>query len=445
MSTLKFTNPDHWARIEQHLAEATAERFAFALTNTIDNGIEGPVLEVAGVILIGDRDTERGHNGWYLADQALDRVHNQAVAAGNGLVEFHNHHLGPPGFSHIDETALTPMVGYVLDLLHGTPYGAGVWAQGSVRADWWRLDGNGGVQRGRFRTVTVIGDRLQVINASPITDERFSRQLPLLGADAQAAIATLRVAIVGAGGTGSHVALGLTYLGFRDVLVLDDDLVETSNLNRLVTADQADTGSPKTIVARRRMRAIDPASQVRALPGLTATGNHPELNDTDLIIGCVDHDGPRHRLNQIAVDTRTPYIDIATGVDNAHESLALGGRVVLLLPDGPCLTCLDELDSAEIARWAKSYDQQALDRLHGYGTGTPNPSVVHLNGLAVNAALTEVVAWLSGARRPARWLDIDLLGNSTRPGIQIGPREIAERNAGCIDCGAVSATKASSV
>ena len=146
MSTLKFTDPDHWARIEQHLREATGERFAFALTNAINNGAEGPVLEVVDVILIDDCDTERGPNGWYLADRALDRVHNQSVTAGTGLMEFHNHHFGPPGFSHMDEAALAPMVAYVLDLLHGTPYGAAVWADGSVRADWWRPDRNNGTR-----------------------------------------------------------------------------------------------------------------------------------------------------------------------------------------------------------------------------------------------------------------------------------------------------------
>ncbi len=255
----------------------------------------------------------------------------------------------------------------------------------------------------------------------------------------EAAIATMRIAVVGAGGTGSQVAIYLAYLGFRHVLILDDDLVEASNLNRLITADHADIDSPKTIVARRRMRAIDPSIQVYAMPGLTVTGDHPELHDLDLIVGCVDNDGPRHRLNQIAIETRTPYIDIATGVDDSQKLVALGGRVVFIQPGDPCLTCLDELDSAEIARWAKPADQQALDRLHGYGTGMQNPSVVHLNGLTVNAALAEILAWLSGARRPARWLDIDLLGNVARPGMQIGPREVPDRSIGCIDCGGVSA------
>ena len=435
MSTLKFTQPEHWARIEQHLAGARGEHFAFALTKTLHNGQDGPVLEVVDVILIDDAEIEPNHDGWYLSDDAVDRVHNQARAAGRGLVEFHNHRGAPPGFSAIDERALAEMSPYVVDLLDGVPYAAAVWAQGAVRADWWRPGLDAGLERRPFRTVTVLGEHLRVLNAPPVGDERFTRQIPLLGPQAQGAIATLRVALVGAGGTGSHIALALAYLGFRHFVILDDDDVETTNLNRLVTADQADLHSPKTIVARRRMRAIDPRIKVRTLPGLTPAGEHSELSDVDLIIGCVDHDGPRHRLNRIAIDTRTPLLDIATGIDERGTPVALGGRVALVLPSEACLTCQDELDSAEISRWAKPKHQSALDRAHGYGTGTPNPSVVYLNGLTVSAALAELGAWISGARTPARWLDIDLMGTAASPGTQIGPRRVPARDPGCIDCG----------
>jgi len=434
MSTLKFTRPEHWARIEQHLAGARGERFAFALTKTLHNGQDGPVLEVVDVILIDDAEIEANHDGWYLSEEALDAVHNQARSAGRGLVEFHNHRAGAPEFSAVDERALAEMSRYVVDLLDGAPYGAAVWAQGVMRADWWRPSRGAALERRPFRTVTVLGEHLKVLNAPPPIDERFTRQIPLLGPGAQATIGTLRVGLVGAGGTGSHIALALAYLGFRDLVILDDDLVETTNLNRLVTADQADLQSPKTIVARRRMRAIDPRIEVRALPGLTPDGVHPELNDVDLIIGCVDHDGPRHRLNQIAIDTRTPLLDIATGVDERGTPVALGGRVALILPGEACLTCQGEFDSAEISRWAKPEHERALDRAHGYGTGTANPSVVYLNGLAVNAALAEIGALISGARTPARWLDIDLMGTAASPGTQIGPRRVPVRDPGCVDC-----------
>jgi hypothetical protein len=437
MPTLKFTDPAHWKGIERHLARIGAERFAFAYTRTIGNAAAGPVLEVVDTVLVDEVDTTRGIDGWSISDQAIDQVHNHALATGYGIVEFHSHQHGPPGFSHTDEDALAPTVRYCLDLLGGTPYGAAVWADGAVHAEWWRPSADGGVERGQFSTVTVLGNQLRVLNARPVFEERPARQLPLLGTRGQAAIAALRVALVGVGGVGSHVAQGLAYLGFRDVLLMDDDLVELTDLNRMVTAGYADIGQSKTQTTRRRMRSIDPLMSVAIAGGLTATGEHPELEDVDLIIGCVDDDGPRNRLNQIAARTRTPYLDIATGADDSVEPFALGGRVILSTPHGPCLTCFGALDAAEIARWAVSAapgGQQERDRLHGYGIGSTDPAVGYLNGLTANAALTELAAWLSGMRPPAQWLDIDVLGDLGRPGTQVDPRQVVGPDPGCITC-----------
>jgi hypothetical protein len=246
----------------------------------------------------------------------------------------------------------------------------------------------------------------------------------------------LRVALIGAGGTGSHAALALAYLGVAELLVLDDDYVEVSNLNLLVTAGHADIGAPKNLAARRRTREIDPNLRVTAMDGLTPDGSHPELEDVDLIVGCVDHDGPRDRLNQIAVDTATPYLDIASGIHTDTDPPTIGGRVILVIPGGPCLHCLNELDAAEIGRWAKSPEQQALDRRHGYGSDGANPAVVHLNGLTVNAAIAELVAWIAGHRRPAQFIDIDLNGALTAPnatpGTRILPRLPTTQSADCI-------------
>jgi len=438
MACLKFTQPTDWDAIEAHLAGGRGERFAFAHTRQLATTGQGPVVEVVGVDLINQHDVVSDRSGWYLADAALDRVHNAAVTGGHGLVEFHNHHLGPPAFSPTDEDGLTPMADYVTGAMPDRPYGAGVYAAGRVHVEYWCRTADG-LQRGRFRSVTVLGDHLRVLNAPPNRDiDRLARQAALLGKWGSATLTSLRVAVVGAGGTGSHAALALAYLGVGDVLVLDDDHAETTNLNRLVTAGHADIGAPKNLVARRRMREIDPRLRVTALPALSPVGAHPELHDVDLIIGCVDHDGPRDRLNQIAVDTATPYIDLATGIDTTTSPPTVGGRAVLVIPGGPCLHCLSELDPAEISRWAKTPEQQALDRAHGYGTPEPNPAVVHLNGIAVHAALSELVAWVSGHRPPAQYLDVDLSGVLARadspPGCRVAPRRPARPVSGCICC-----------
>jgi len=182
------------------------------------------------------------------------------------------------------------------------------------------------------------------------------------------------------------------------------------------------------------MRAVDPLMSVATAGGLTATGEHPELEDIDLIIGCVDDDGPRNRLNQLATRTRTPYLDLASGVGDTVVAFALRGRILLTTPNGPCLSCLGELDAAEIARWARSTDRQRLDRLPSYRAGSTKPSVSYLDGLTVNAALTELAAWLSGARPPARWLDIDLIGDPSRRGTRVDARPVTGPEPGCLTC-----------
>lgn len=434
MSTLRIADARHWDAIESHLRGGRSERFAFALTSTPSDQEDGPVLIVEDVELIGDDEVERNHTGWTIKNAALDRVHNRAIIEKRGLVEFHNHTIGPPAFSSTDEAALDPMADYVLDLLEGHPYGAAVWAEGIVHAEWFRIQG-GTLQRGTFRTVTVLGDRFRLLNGSTVNDEeRFDRQIPILGPVGQSAVRSLRVAVVGAGGTGSHAISLLSYLGIRDFVLLDDDGVEETNLNRVVTAELADIGVPKALVARRRVRGLDPDSAVRVLPGLTPTGDHLELFEVDLILGCVDDDGPRHRLNQIAINTGVPYIDIGTGVDPNVDPPATGARICFVLPNTPCLSCTEELNALEVARWYKPPDQQRLDRAHGYGLDEPSPSVVHLNGLAVNAAITEIVAWISGARPPARRLDIDLNGDSPVPGVRVVPSTTTMRRPGCVDC-----------
>lgn len=438
MSKLTFIDPSHWALLENHLTTLQGERFAFAHTRLARTTPDGPILHVIDIELIADEDVEADRTGWSLTDARMDRVHNAAIQGRYGLVEFHNHHLGPPGFSRTDEAGLEPMADYVTGLLADHPYGAGVYADGRVHVEHWTRTPPG-ISRGTFRSVSVLGDHLRILNApDPPAHERLARQGDLLGISGRSTLAKLRIALVGVGGTGSHAAIALAYLGARDIVILDDDHVEMSNLNRLVTAGLADLDAPKGLVARRRMREVEPELRICVMPALTSHGDHYELDDVDLIIGCVDHDGPRDRLNQIAVDTATPYIDIATGIDPTVSPSVVGGRVILVDPARPCLHCLGELDSEEVGRWAKDPGQQELDRQHGYGVNAPNPSVVHLNGLAVYAAIGEIVAWIAGSRRPAGYLDIDLSGHLSRtdspPGCRVIPRHDAKTVPGCIGC-----------
>jgi len=426
MSAIRFTNPDHWNTLEGHLVGGDHERYAFAFTRPLSAGDE-VVVEVVDVVLIPDDEVQLHR----LAGEAMDRVHNDAIKGGLGVVEFHRHPAGPPRFSGTDEDGLAPMASYVTGILPGRAYGAGVLADGRVRVDHWQSR-HGSVERSTFDSVTVLGDHYRILNAPKTSAPTFDRQLDLVTAQGQDALAVMRVALVGAGGTGSHMGVGLAYLGFRDVVVYDGDRIELSNLNRTVTADPSDLGAPKALVAQRRMREIAPGMRVETRPPITPATPKANLADFDLIIGCVDHDGVRDYLNDVAVTTATPYLDIATGVDTKVTPPAVGGHVVLVRPGHPCLHCHDLLDPAEVGSWTKPPDQQILDYQHGYGTGVPNPSVVYLNAMASYAGLAEIAAWVSGHRPPAQFLQVDLNSSLAKRGTPPGSRIVVNTPTGAV-------------
>src|SRR4051812_35628314 len=95
-------------------------------------------------------------------------------------------------------------------------------------------------------------------------DARYSRQLvlPGFGASAQSRLESARVLVIGAGGLGSAVLPALAAAGVGTIGVIDDDLVELSNLHRQTIHGTEDVGNFKTTSAIESMRAINPAVRV---------------------------------------------------------------------------------------------------------------------------------------------------------------------------------------
>src|SRR4030043_2478387 len=96
-----------------------------------------------------------------------------------------------------------------------------------------------------------------------MSDGRFSRQILAFGEEGQKKLAAAKVGIVGLGGMGSQIAQSLAYLGVEDFLTVDDDIVEESNLNRLVGALPVD-GREKRLkedVTERMIMQINPEAR----------------------------------------------------------------------------------------------------------------------------------------------------------------------------------------
>lgn len=235
--------------------------------------------------------------------------------------------------------------------------------------------------------------------------ERYERQARLFGAVGQRRIEDARVGVIGLGGLGSHVIQQLAYLGVRSYVLIDNDLVSLSNLNRLVGAepDDVEQQAAKVAIAERSIARIQPKSRTRPVKAdLTQQIAAAELTSVDIAFGCVDNDGARLRLTEHAAMRNLPYIDLATDID--PEADWYGGRVVFAKDGERCLFCLGELDQHELARASMSEEQRlADDRMYGIdraaleGTG---PAVVSINGVVASLAVTEFMAWITGLREP---------------------------------------------
>ena len=92
----------------------------------------------------------------------------------------------------------------------------------------------------------------------------FERSGALLGKEAMARLAAARVLVVGVGGVGSWCAEALARTGVGAITLVDDDVVQPSNVNRQCPATAAAIGRPKVEAMRERILAVNPACEVEA-------------------------------------------------------------------------------------------------------------------------------------------------------------------------------------
>lgn len=141
--------------------------------------------------------------------------------------------------------------------------------------------------------------------------DRYARHIVLreIGGPGQVALKNARVLVVGAGGLGSPALMYLAAAGVGTIGVVDDDVVDNSNLQRQVVHRDADIGTPKVFSAERFMRAQNPAIEV--LPynrRLTEEIADELIADFDLVLEGSDNFATRYLVNSSCARLGKPLI-----------------------------------------------------------------------------------------------------------------------------------------
>ena len=143
-----------------------------------------------------------------------------------------------------------------------------------------------------------------------------------------------RVLLVGAGGLGSPAALYLAAAGVGTLGVVDNDVVDLSNLQRQVLHDTPSIGERKTTSAARRITAINPHVQVETFDLRLDSSNAREIiRRFDLVLDGSDNFPTRYLVNDACVFEKKPLV--------SGSILRFEGQLsVFVTPGGPCYRCL---------------------------------------------------------------------------------------------------------
>jgi len=249
-----------------------------------------------------------------------------------------------------------------------------------------------------------------------LSDAIFDRQIRAFGAAGQARLSQMRVAIVGLGGTGSIVLEQLSHLGVGQLLLMDPDVVESTNLNRLVGASSGDVHRLKVDVAADLARRINPLVQIETTceSVLLATSAR-RLTNADLVFACTDSQGSRAVLNQLAYHFLVPVIDMGTAIHTAKERVVhIAGKVQMLAPGLGCKVCGNLLDP-EAVRVDLLSDFERRNDQYIVGAHEPAPAVISLNATMSSQAVTMFLAAAVGIPSAPRMLNYDAMTGVTRP------------------------------
>jgi len=174
------------------------------------------------------------------------------------------------------------------------------------------------------------------VNLTPAQRDRYSRHilLPEVGVEGQIKMLEAKVLLLGAGGLGAPTALYLAAAGIGTIGLVDDDVVDASNLQRQVIHNTSRIGEPKTASARQTIEELNPdVNVIEHNFHLNAENILDVIKDYDIIVDGADNFPVRYLMNDASVRLKKPVVSASI--------LSFDGQISTFVPyEGPCYRCL---------------------------------------------------------------------------------------------------------
>ncbi|MEQ1522055.1 MAG: ThiF family adenylyltransferase [Aestuariivirga sp.] len=416
-----------------------------------DGDEHGAVLK-AGVVIDGDqlrlvvRDIALAKEGsdyvkGKIGHRALHPtfIHRQITSCRDQKLAYlavHNHGSDDyVAFSRVDMESHERGYPALLDIARGVPIGGLVFGRRSVEADIW-LPNGGRLALNEFR---VIGSAVARLRSSPdrygSADHEFDRQVRMFGEAGQAVLNASKIAVVGLGGIGSLIAEYLGRLGVGNIILIDPDVIEDTNLSRVVGATHQDVmhSMRKIDIAKRHLSEANTRARVTLIFNDVAKSSvAAQLRQCDFIFLAADSMRARLVVNALVHQYLIPAIQVGAKIrisENGSLEDAMSA-VRQLRPGYGCLWCNQLIDPTQLAIEAKTDEER---KAQAYGTQQPNPSVITMNAVAAGHAVNDFLFDFLGLRAMNNKVDYQHFHFTNRKAQIVHPR----KDEHCRECGKV--------
>jgi hypothetical protein len=325
----------------------------------------------------------------------------QAAATGMKVVKIHSHPNGYRGFSALDDASDRELFAAVALKVPGPHLSAIMLPDGEILARLVFDDG-------RFQPVdrvAVVGDDLlfwpDTAAAACDFDQRHRQ---VFGDRTTNLLRALTVAVVGVSGTGSPMVEMLARLGVGRILLIEPDVVEGRNLNRIWGSTRADVEAVanKALMMRAHIERIGLGTEVITFPGRVDTVEAIQLISTaDVLVGCVDSLEGRDTLNRVATFYTLPYLDVGVRLDADGQGgvASVSAGVHYVQPGGSSLKSRgvytdDGLRAEYLKRTDPAFYENQVRRGYIRGVRVDSPAVISVNTLVSATAVNELLARL---------------------------------------------------
>lgn len=397
-------------RIKKHLFPGDGkEAVAFLLCGTTE-GTDRKKFLVHEIHEISHAVCVRSENSITWPTEPLVSILERANKRGLALVKIHSHPTGYPKFSATDDRADRDLFAHVFEWIdfpsvHGSLV---MLPDGRI---FGRAVKDDGVQA--FESISLIGEELVIWwdgESERALEEFALRHIQAFGEGTFRTLKRLKIGVVGCSGTGSPLIEQIVRLGVGELVLIDPDLIEEKNLNRIVNSfwKCVQAKEPKVIVLKRAIEEMGIGTKVLALQKNIFCREAVEaLADCDFIFGCVDSIDGRHLLNKLSTFYLIPYIDVGVRLiaDGEGSVSEICGSTHFLQPGLSTLLSRglysqEKLRAATLIRENPGEYRSLLAEGYISGVNEERPAVISVNfqfaSQAVNDFLARIHAFREG-------------------------------------------------